>query len=227
MSHQFISQMAIDLEKRSRADAIRSKSGRINKVIGAADAETSADRPGLPPCRPEPQRNTTPQISGRAASQVRGELFGSVRNFGRAINLRQQLRVVARWQRIRSPECRSGTLPARPNCHMRVNRPVDQRRTDGALLHRQQFVRVEFVISECEFGRGLDSEPGAVAIVPRRRRMDLQFRVQFQLGDAAKIFFQNGGFDLELMFIAGVLIVASAAASESKDIAARCVVERQ
>ena len=44
--------------------------------------------------------------------------------------------------------------------------------------------------------------------------MDVQFRVQFQLGDAAKIFLQNGSFDLELMFVVGVLIVASATALE-------------
>ena len=40
--------------------------------------------------------------------------------------------------------------------------------------------------------------------------MDVQFRIQFQLGNAAQIFFQNGSFDLKLMFVVGVLIVASA-----------------
>ena len=44
--------------------------------------------------------------------------------------------------------------------------------------------------------------------------MDVQFRVQFQLGNAAQIFFQNGGFDLKLMLVVGVLIVASATALE-------------
>ena len=42
--------------------------------------------------------------------------------------------------------------------------------------------------------------------------MDAQFRIQFQLGDAAQIFLQNGGFDLQLMFVAGVLIMAASAA---------------
>ena len=42
--------------------------------------------------------------------------------------------------------------------------------------------------------------------------MDVQFGVQFQLGNAAQIFFQDGSFDLKLMFVVGVLIVASAAA---------------
>ena len=44
--------------------------------------------------------------------------------------------------------------------------------------------------------------------------MNLQFRVELELGDAAKVFPQNGGFDLELMLIAGVLVVAATAASE-------------
>ena len=42
--------------------------------------------------------------------------------------------------------------------------------------------------------------------------MDLQFGVEFQLGDAAQIFLQNSRFDLELMLVAGVLIVAAATA---------------
>ena len=42
--------------------------------------------------------------------------------------------------------------------------------------------------------------------------MNLEFGVEFQLGNAPQIFFQDGGFDLELMFVAGVLVVASAAA---------------
>ena len=41
---------------------------------------------------------------------------------------------------------------------------------------------------------------------------DLGF--QFQLGRAAKGFFQDAGLDLKLMFIAHMLIVATAAASE-------------
>ncbi len=42
--------------------------------------------------------------------------------------------------------------------------------------------------------------------------MDFQFGVELDLGDAAKVFSQDRGFDLELMFVAGVLIVTSAAA---------------
>ena len=42
--------------------------------------------------------------------------------------------------------------------------------------------------------------------------MHLQLGIQFQLGNAAQVFFQDGSFDLKLMFVVGVLIVASAAA---------------
>jgi hypothetical protein len=44
--------------------------------------------------------------------------------------------------------------------------------------------------------------------------MDLQFRAELQLGNAAKIFPQHGRFDLELVLIVGVLIVASATTPE-------------
>ena len=42
--------------------------------------------------------------------------------------------------------------------------------------------------------------------------MHLQLGIQFQPGNAAQVFFQDGSFDLKLMFVVGVLIVASAAA---------------
>ncbi len=53
-----------------------------------------------------------------------------------------------------------------------------------------------------------------IAVVPRRRGMDLDFALQFQLGDAAQILPQDLSLDFELMFVAGVLVVASAAGSK-------------
>ena len=44
--------------------------------------------------------------------------------------------------------------------------------------------------------------------------MHLDFALQFELGDAAQIFAQDFFFDFELMFVAGVLVVAAAAAAE-------------
>ena len=41
--------------------------------------------------------------------------------------------------------------------------------------------------------------------------MHAQLGIQVQAGNAAQIFFQDGSFDLKLMFVVGVLIVASAA----------------
>ena len=44
--------------------------------------------------------------------------------------------------------------------------------------------------------------------------MNLDLRLQFQFGGAAKAFFQYAGLDPELMFITNMLIVAAPAASE-------------
>jgi len=44
--------------------------------------------------------------------------------------------------------------------------------------------------------------------------MHLDFALQFELGDAAQILAQDLFFYFELMFVAGVLVVASAAPSE-------------
>ena len=44
--------------------------------------------------------------------------------------------------------------------------------------------------------------------------MHLDFALQFELGDATQILAQDFFLDFELMFVAGVLVVASAAAAE-------------
>ena len=44
--------------------------------------------------------------------------------------------------------------------------------------------------------------------------MNVELAIQFQLGNSPQVFFQNGSFDPELMFVVGVLIVASATALE-------------
>ena len=53
-----------------------------------------------------------------------------------------------------------------------------------------------------------------IAIVPGRRRVHLNFTLQFDLGDAAQVLAQDFFLDLELLLVAGVLVVASAAAAE-------------
>ena len=42
----------------------------------------------------------------------------------------------------------------------------------------------------------------------------MQLGIQFQPGNTAQVFFQNGSFDFKLMFVVSLLIVASAAALE-------------
>ena len=44
--------------------------------------------------------------------------------------------------------------------------------------------------------------------------MHLDFALQFELGDAPQILAQDFFFDFELVFVAGVLVVASATAAE-------------
>src|SRR5271169_2008771 len=75
-------------------------------------------------------------------------------------------------------------------------------------------MRREFEISRSEVGLGPHLEARAIAIVPGRRRMHLDFAFEFELGDAAKVFAQDFFFDFELVLVGGVLIVASSTASE-------------
>ena len=53
-----------------------------------------------------------------------------------------------------------------------------------------------------------------IAIVPGRGRMHLNLALQFDFGNAAQVLPQDFMLDLELVFVAGVLIVAPAAASK-------------
>ena len=46
--------------------------------------------------------------------------------------------------------------------------------------------------------------------------MQLNFALQFELGDAAQVLVEDFFLDFELMIVAGVLVVASAAAGEMR-----------
>ena len=91
---------------------------------------------------------------------------------------------------------------------------INQRRTYRTLLNRKQFVGAEFVVAERELRRRSSSKASAVAVVPGRRRMNRDLRFQLQLGNAAKSLFQDRGLDLQLMLVAGVLVMAAATATE-------------
>ena len=75
-------------------------------------------------------------------------------------------------------------------------------------------MRRELEISGGKLGIGLNLQTRTVAIVPGWGRVDLNLVLQFELGDAAQVLAQDFFLDFELMRIAGVLVVASAATAE-------------
>ena len=75
----------------------------------------------------------------------------------------------------------------------------------------KQFVRAEFVITKRKLRSGSDLKPGTVSVFPRRRRMNRHACFQLKLGSSPQIFLQDSNLDLQLMFVAGVLVVAAAA----------------
>jgi len=89
---------------------------------------------------------------------------------------------------------------------------IDERRVDGALIDRQNFVRGESIVAERSFWANLKA--CAVAVLPWRRGMNLEFSGEFELGDSLEVFFEDFGLELELVVVGGVLVVASAAAGE-------------
>ena len=54
-------------------------------------------------------------------------------------------------------------------------------------------------------------QPRSIAIVPGRRRVRLNFALQLELGDAPQVLAQDFFLDFELVLVAGVLVMASAA----------------
>ncbi len=134
-------------------------------------------------------------------------------SFGGAEKLKSNLvsSALAKNSTSRTP---STALPARPGLPQRGDAAVDQRRADGTVFYWKKFMRGELEISCRELGPGAHLQARAIAIVPGRRRMDLDFALQFELGDAAQVLAQDFFLDLELMIVGGVLVVASAATGE-------------
>src|SRR5215472_261150 len=73
-------------------------------------------------------------------------------------------------------------------------------------------MRTEGVVAEREARRGLNFQPRPVAVIPLWRSMQLQFAGNFELRCSPQRLSENGGLDLQLVGIIGVLIVASPAA---------------
>ena len=91
---------------------------------------------------------------------------------------------------------------------------IDQRRTDRALLNWQKFMRSKFVIAQRELGRVLYFEARAIAIVPFRRRMNLQLTRQFDPGCPPKCLNQNRRFNFQLPSVVRMLVVTPTTSRE-------------
>src|ERR1700688_903148 len=91
---------------------------------------------------------------------------------------------------------------------------IDQRRTDWALLNRQHFMRCKLEVSNRELGLRPNLKARAIAVVPRRRGVHLNFAGQLEFSDAAEIFLQDFFLDFELVLVGCMLVVASTAAGE-------------
>src|SRR5208283_2820410 len=103
---------------------------------------------------------------------------------------------------------RASTLPQHRDA------AVDERRTDGTLLDREQIVGGQLEVSRSKRGVGLHLQTGPVAVTPWRRGVDFDLRGQFKFRSAAQSLAQNFFLDFKLMLIIRVLVVASPATSE-------------
>ena len=104
------------------------------------------------------------------------------------------------WNLFRTP-----TLPEQSNS------TIDQWRADRTLLDRQQLVRAHLEISKREGSTGVHLKPRAVAVVPRGRWMNGDGDRQINFGGSTQGLIENLCLDFKLMFVARVLVVASAA----------------
>src|SRR5581483_1841730 len=109
----------------------------------------------------------------------------------RASRLHQQRRIAVVCEELNLPNLLA-RLPCparRPHCLQGL---VDQRGTDWALLNWEQLVRPESVVPDGEFWRRAYFQSGTVAVIPRRRRMNLQLARQLHLGCAPQSFTKDG-----------------------------------
>src|SRR3974390_2457830 len=138
---------------------------------------------------------------------------GSTPCFARALDSHQKLRILRVSKKLDLAHT-NGNLTrasARPEGRDSL---IDKRRADRALLDRQQVVRREPEVSDGERGADLHLKPRPVAIVPWRRGMDFYVERQLDPGRSAQSFAKNFFFYRKLVFVVGVLVVASAAASK-------------
>ena len=116
----------------------------------------------------------------------------------RAEEFYQKLRVVGVGEELdfaKSLDGFSRCFFGYPDLPQRADAAIDQRRTDRALLDGHEFMGSEFEISGGESGFRPNLQARAVAIVPGRRRVHLDFALQFELGDPAQIFAEDFFFN--------------------------------
>src|SRR5438270_14046362 len=97
--------------------------------------------------------------------------YGRTPRLNRARELHHELRVIAIREKFnlanpRRNASRSSALP------QRLDPAINQRRTDWTLLYRQQFMRPHLEVPGLK-RRGLHLQSRAVAVIPRRRSVNL------------------------------------------------------
>ena len=80
------------------------------------------------------------------------------------------------------------------------------------MLDWQQVVRSESVIAQCKLRCSLYFESRSVSVIQLWRCVDQELALEIELGRPPESFTQNSGFNLQLMSIVRVLVVASSAA---------------
>lgn len=133
------------------------------------------------------------------------------RRSGLTIEFYEQLRIGYIGEQFNLAQA-CGNFPFPPRHPKLCDGFINERRADGTLFNRQQFVRPEFVIAGCKLGGSLYLQARAVAVIPLRRRMDLKFAGEFDLCRAPERFTENLSFHCELTRVRSVLVMAAAAA---------------
>src|SRR5439155_7626375 len=98
-------------------------------------------------------------------------LCGAFLNARCAVGLDQEFCVLSIGKKFKLEDslCHLSCAPLFPeHSHGAIN----QWRTDGKFLHRQQLVRSKLVVPQSKLRRSLDLDAATIAIIPRGRRMD-------------------------------------------------------
>src|SRR5579862_4036452 len=207
---ELVGQMAVGLKKRSGANAVGGALRLIGQMSGTGGHQNfGRSRLAVSGIR---------FAEGHHASDRRergAEFLGPFANrraagFAGACDLEKKLSVVGvreEFDLTHSP----GNFAGASVVPQRSNAAVNERRTNGTLVYRQQLVRGKLEISQCERRSELHLQARAIAIVPRWRGVNFNVEGQVEFRRAAQSFAQDFLFDFDLVLVRGVLIVTSAA----------------